>query len=452
MYTIAIDVGSSYIKSVVFALSDEKMLLGKTVPTPSRLPLDNPHCCELDAENLFQLIKSIIDGLTTLFPIQNLLFSTQMHGFVYHVAGAKDRYVSWQDTRSTLPLENGQTAVERMNDLFPPDVFRRCGVRPKPSLGICNLYSLLNGDDFPSRDGELFTLGSYLIWRLTGNNVCHSTNAAPLGLMDVVNHRWDEEILYKAGLSTIRLPKIAERDLEICGTYESSGQILSVYPDFGDQQVCILGSDVAENDVVVNIATACQISRISNCFDPRDYEVRPFFNGQFLNTITDMPSGRHLDVIIRFFREIASTLTGIECSNEEVWLMLNQLDGDVSDGLAMDMSFFSQGRGRGSGSITGIQGNNLCIGGLLAAAYDYMTLAYVENIHRLAGCDEIQRLIFCGSVGRKNFPLLRRVSDITGVHCIRTQHENEVLNGLYRLSVVANGRAQSLEESCAFRL
>ena len=55
-------------------------------------------------------------------------------------------------------------------------------------LFLCNLYALFRQGKL-ERGGEarVYTLGAYLIEKLTGNSVCHITNAAPMGFANILD-------------------------------------------------------------------------------------------------------------------------------------------------------------------------------------------------------------------------------------------------------------------------
>lgn len=50
-----------------------------------------------------------------------------------------------------------------------------------------------------------------------------------------------------------------------------NGRTVSVYPDYGDQQIAVLGSMPEPGDGLINIATAGQVSMVSDVFEPGEY-------------------------------------------------------------------------------------------------------------------------------------------------------------------------------------
>lgn len=71
---------------------------------------------------------------------------------------------------------------------------------------------------------------------------------------------WNRELIGLLGFDDIRLPVIAASDFEICGEGRLDGNSFLLYPDYGDQQVSVLGAMPGRKNAIINIATASQIS------------------------------------------------------------------------------------------------------------------------------------------------------------------------------------------------
>lgn len=446
MNTIGIDIGSTFLKAAVFSLDEGRILARQVLPAPPRLFSPDPLVFELDARLIAAAVRRLAEDAAARFSLDGLLLSTQMHGFVYRAQKrGPDRYVSWQDSRSTKPLGGRESALSRFSRLLTDREWEATGVRPKPSLGVCNLYALLHGEDAPPADGELFTLGSYLIAELTGNNVCHITNAAPLGLVDLPGRRWCAPVMERAGLERVRLPRLAENDCQVCGLAEIGGQRIPVFPDYGDQQVSILGSGATGREAVVNIATASQVSRNTGTFAPGPYEIRPYFEGTYLNTISNMPGGRNLAVLIRFLAGSASAVCGGRITEQTVWKAVRQRverarkREDPAAGLRVDTLFYPTADRLEGGSIAGIRPDNLELGALFCAAYRDMARVYAAHVPLLSGGALPEGLVFSGGASWKNPDLIAAAAAEMGLPYRLSALPNEALGGLYRLSLAACG-------------
>ena len=435
MNTLGIDIGSSYIKAGVISTGKEALIQQTNFPAPHKLPSANPLVYELDAEELYNTIHKIIHTTAASVPLDSILFSTQMHGFVYQTKSRPERYISWQDSRCTSPQKNGISVLDMMKAFISEEEMEVSGVQLKPSLGMCNLYALLQEEDAPPDDGTLFTLGSYLIWRLTGNNICHITNAAPLGLVNVPQKSWNNRVIDALSFSKITFPDIASEEFRPAGYCFAEGQKIPVYPDYGDQQVSIAGACSTPDDAVINIATACQLSRNTHVFIPGSYEVRPYFEQTYINTISNMPGGRNLSVFIRFLKEAVQLFTGKQIEESDMWDIINNTLGPDSGDLKTEMYFYPTNEHLLGGKISHITPNNLHISNLFQAAYEHIAEEYAKNLPLLEEASKIKRLIFSGGVSWKNAQLIDTAARRIELPYKRSPIPDETFNGLYRLSL-----------------
>ncbi len=248
-----IDIGSTNIK---WAVSD-----GRKGKMPFPLPFDcvYPHY-EVDAEEIFSSVAKLIFSLSP----SRVFFSVQMHGYVLLKEGKTvTGYVSWRDERGGV--------------LHPEfSLTEEYGVGMKPNLPRLSLQAQKTDAD------EFCTLGSYLIYRLTGNNVTHITDAASSGFYNVRTGRADPTVY--------RLPQISLK-LEEAGRIENT----AVFTSVGDQQASVLGAVGTDrfDGYILNLGTAGQACCIEDGFVTGEFESRPYFSGT-LCTVTGLPGGRYL--------------------------------------------------------------------------------------------------------------------------------------------------------------
>ena len=303
MRMIALDLGSTFTKAAL--LTSGMVQAERQIPTPAAL-LKNHDRYEIDAEVYFQQVVSLIDGFMDDKPLDGILFSTQMHGYILTDAAMKPiaPYVSWQDK---LGAKHLPTIREFLidEDVFPS------GVPLKGNLAVCSLLARrAEGEEIP--EGAYFhTLGGYIISRLTGLHVCHITNAAPTGLADIQKVCWNEVLLKRTGLFMLRMPDIVD-SIKPVGLYRG----IKVYPDIGDQQVCAFGADLqVEHSLHVNVGTAGLLGALCKGFKVDRCESRPWLEkGCYLRTVSGLLGGRYIQAL----RE---TYSG---SDDEVWAMLTQ--------------------------------------------------------------------------------------------------------------------------------
>ncbi|MCC8191187.1 MAG: hypothetical protein LIP77_11240, partial [Planctomycetes bacterium] len=399
MKYLAIDIGSSFGKCAVLDLQKCRLAASEKRPTPDRLPAANPRHFENDAAAFVNLVAELTEKYTARFAdIQGLLLSTQMHGFVYAVPGRPPTYTSWQDLRCLDAGPDGESYLHRLEQRVPPAEMVHNGVYLKPSLGLCNLYAMLEDQPEVPRDGTLFTLGSFIIAALTGRNACHITNAAPLGLVDIIRREWDRPRLAALGLDRITLPELVRDDFRPCGHCRVHGRELPVFPDWGDQQMAVLGCLAGPRDAIINIATGAQVVLPTDDFRPGPYEIRPFFENGYFRTISNMPAGRGLDVLISPFRQAAAAVAGRAVGMDEIWRAVT--DGFVLDanGITVDMGIYPVSGKLDGGGIAGIRPDNFSLATLFSAAYLDMAATYWHHIQILEPADRIARLVCAGGV------------------------------------------------------
>lgn len=173
MKYIGVDLGSTYIKAVLLDPAEQRIVSQKKYHSPEKLQNPNINKYEVSAVAYVDKIKGLIDEYTQAYPdVEGLIISTQMHGFVYSVPDMEDIYVSWQDMRCLDEMPGkGKSYLAYLGEQISQEDMRKNGVYLKPSLGICNLYVLLDEDSSIPRGGTLYTLGSYIIHALTGMNI-----------------------------------------------------------------------------------------------------------------------------------------------------------------------------------------------------------------------------------------------------------------------------------------
>lgn len=286
MRLLALDLGSSFTKAALIA--DGRVLAERQLPTPEPLCRDTARY-EIDAERYYQQVRGLIDEFLDEGEAQGILFSTQMHGYVLTDAAMTPirPYVSWRDQLGAKHLPEIREMLTD-GDVYPS------GVPLKANLALCALLARrIEGETLPE-GALLHTLGGYMIARLTGQHVCHITNAAPTGLADVRAGCWNEALIRRAGLSALRLPQMAE-DVVSVGTYRGA----VVYPDIGDQQVCAFGAGLAlEHSLHVNIGTAGLLGALCGEFKVQGCESRPWLEkGVYLRTVSGLTGGRHIQAL-----------------------------------------------------------------------------------------------------------------------------------------------------------
>ncbi len=445
MVYIAIDIGSTYIKSSLLDPTTGAIHERRRAAVSQKKQLQSPLRFEVDMGEIFASVKAILDGYTSARDdIAGILLSTQQHGFVYtDPAYPGDTYISWQDARCLEPIdEDGESVLTLLQRMISVEEMHPTGVYLKPALGLCNLYALIRERGGKVTPGaKLYTLGSYLIEKLTGHNVCHITNAAPIGLVDIYRGCWYQALIEKLGFGGIELPRLAT-DLSVCGLYEADGQRIAVYPDTGDVQTSIHGGGATEGDIAVNMATAGQVCMVHKTAsigegDPRYYEIRPHFDGLYCHTISRMPSGRNMDVFVELIGEIGARIYGQTLTHAEIWQRLGDC-GSAEDthGLRVDISTYETPEHLADGAIMHIDRANLTLENLFGAAYADVGRIYAHYIRMMeeAVGQKAARMVFCGGAVRNNERIRVALTRAVGLPGVLSPSSDEVHEGMMKLA------------------
>ena len=408
MRYLALDLGSSWTKTAL--LEDGNVLQERSVPTP--LPKDTTGLrFEIDAEAYFRQVQTELEYYLPQKP-GALLLSTQMHGCVLTDAAFQPLtpYISWRDGM-------GQNRLEDICTLVGKDATAPSGVPLKGNLALCALLSRrMSGDALPVR-ARFCTLGGYVIGRLTGEHVCHMTNAAPTGLVDVQNKRWNQPLLLRAGLDGWQYPRLIH-DLSPGGEWRDA----LVYADLGDQQVCAAGAGLKpEQTLHISLGTAGLIGMLTPQWESGPYENRPYvLPGVYLRTVSGLPGGRHMEGLATLLQEVTRSLTGCHVSRQAVWDLLTQHTQPGAAGNLWDI--LSQPASS-----------------MLGAYYAAFAKAYVEGVQKL--CFSPRELAFSGGAASQN-PSLRKALS-AALECTVVPGDHSIWQGM---AVIAHW---IMKQSCA---
>ncbi|MCR5370783.1 MAG: hypothetical protein K6E83_08760, partial [Clostridium sp.] len=279
----------------------------------------------------------------------------------------------------------------------------------------------------------------------TGRLACHITNAAPTGFADARHCDWNRDLISLTGFSDLVFPELADERTPV-GTYRG----VAVYPDLGDQQCCVLGGLTRpEKDMNVNIGTGAQLCYIRSDYSFGPYECRPYLAGQFLPTITRLPGGRNLEVIMRFLKDTAETVSGMTFSEQSVWEhMRSSAAGARKSALDVSLGFFPETLGNAEGRIDNINDTNFTMAGLCAALYEKTAETYLQYYKKFTQeQDAFERLVFTGGVSRKDPLLTGSISAKIGLEKAVSPFRNEVFAGLYQIALVIDKKADSFDQT-----
>jgi sugar (pentulose or hexulose) kinase len=460
MRFLALDIGSSFIKGAV--LDAEKLTIEHVTRLPSPEPIAGLPAgyFEIDPRLVMSAVHEVLEKVLAQAPdAAGVQFSSQMGGVILadSAGTALTNYISWRDQRTTQQSACDGTYLEVIR--------RRLGEE-----GICNLGQELRAGsplailDWLQNQGFLLpksvplSLGDFVLQQLCEHEVSIVDRTLALGLLDLSRNDWNYDTLSSFGLDALDWPDLG-RAWEPTGIWRRSGREIPCYPPIGDHQAALAGALLQSGELSLNISTGSQISLLTDEFIPGDYQTRPYLDARFLNTITHLPAGRSLDVIV----------TLVNKSWPEI---VKAAEAAPDTDLAVDLAFFEGPLGS-RGNISNISTDNLSVGTLFRAAFRNMAENYATCAARLSpgGRESLasnespngwtklakdsrplfagtwDRIVFSGGLAQK-LPLLRQfiLEQLPGESRLCSSAEDTLL-GLLVISQVISGRAKDLQEA-----
>ena len=231
---------------------------------------------------------------------------------------------------------------------------------------------------------------------------------------------------------------------DVVGHLEHKGQRIPCYAPVGDYQCALAGAMLNPNDLSLNISTGSQVSRITSSLMLGDYQTRPFFDGKFTNTVTHLPAGRALNVLVDLLTELPR-LSGNPVNDPWKWIAAAADASDETD-LEAAISFFPGPCGT-RGTISGIGERNLTVGSLFRAAFENMAANYKACALQIWPEQTWNDIVLSGGLAHK-IPLLRQLI----AHQFKREARlceitEDTLSGLLMMALTFGGTVESMADA-----
>jgi len=428
---LGLDLGSTSIKAAVLDLDSGRVerIVSRPFPAPSS---PRPGWFEIDSEEVARLSRELLTELLEAAPDCNrLLTCGQMGGLVLvdRSGNAQSPYYSWRDQRVLERHSSGQSYLDRLRNRLSEADLTAIGREFRAGSTITLLSWLVDTGRAPANDLFPVTLVDAVLARLCETEpVTEPTQA--LGLLDLATRQWHAPLFEAAGVGRIARSFVGTIH-DVVGVFRTSSGQLDCHPAVGDQQAALVGVGLEEDELSVNCSTGSQVSRIATTFQPGDYQIRPYFDGRLLNTLTQLPAGRSLNVLVDLLTELARG-EGIEL--RKVWeTIANDSAKPPVEELDVDLAFFSGVMGD-HGHIRQITTENLSVGSLFRAAFRNMAENYRVCADRVSAGNPWTRAVLSGGLTNK-LPVLREMITARLETPVRGgQEAEEVFHGLLRLA------------------
>ncbi|MBN2324994.1 MAG: FGGY-family carbohydrate kinase [Spirochaetes bacterium] len=182
------------------------------------------------------------------------------------------------------PLRNGITWVDTRSKTEVEMMKKTCGDKINnisgryPNLYASNSKIMWLREHEPSlfkRTYKYVDVGGYLLYRFTGNGVTSFPSACPMGIVDIKEHRWSEEIMLLLGVQREQFFDLVSPGTVAGGlTAEAAAAVglpegIPVVAGGGDGQCASIGAGVVgEGRASLNLGTAVVSQLCSNKYKP----------------------------------------------------------------------------------------------------------------------------------------------------------------------------------------
>ncbi|MCA9074771.1 MAG: hypothetical protein KDA93_07050 [Planctomycetaceae bacterium] len=430
MRCLGIDIGSTSIKGAVLDL--EQRSVGTPVSSPFPAPIASlpEGWVEIEPQAVCKSVDEVIATLMEQAPYADrLLFSGQMGGLILIDDRAQPltNYISWRDQRTLAGGDSDEPSFDEVRSRWEEAAyFETLGHELQAGSTTTLLHWLHKQERLPSHAMPV-TIADFVIAKLVGHPITmHATHA--IGMLDLSRDVWHREALECIGLQHLRLPELAF-DERAVGTASVVGREFVVHGSYGDQQCALRGAGLKRGELSLNISTGSQVSRRTAAFQPGDYQSRKFFGGDYLDTITHLPAGRSLNVLVDLLTELARA-EGV--SLNDPWKSIQSKVAEVEEtNLEVDLAFFNGPLGD-RGSIMGITTENLNVGHLFHASFRAMADNAFLVSHRFGPADWTA-VVLSGGITQSS-PLLRTLIEQRFSLPIRESAGEETLLGLLEIA------------------
>lgn len=401
---------------------------------------------EIEPTQIIKSIRGLLGSLLAFAPKAcGILISSQMGGVIltYPDGRLASSYLSWRDQRTVQkhPSCSG-SYIDAIYQELGEDEIRKMGNELRAGSPIALLYWLSQHKRL-SLGIEALSLGDYVVRNLCASNKTATDPTLALGLLDLKPRTWNFNAFKALGLQSVVWPELSAV-WKVAGYAEINGSKVPCYPAIGDHQAALAGVRLASLDLSINISTGSQISILTDNFEPGDYQTRPYLDDRYLNTITHLPAGRSLDVLVKLVTELA-VLQGANLGDP--WpIIIQAVNSCTSSELLTQLTFFEGPLGK-MGSITNITTENLTVGALFRSALNDMACNYASCATKLSPDHAWQQIVFSGGIAQK-LPMLRQLI-LEKLPCgMRLcSSAEDTLQGLLEVSLVISGRAENLQDT-----
>jgi sugar (pentulose or hexulose) kinase len=430
---IGVDVGSSSIKGAT--LDTEKGSLGpvRSRPFPDPRPSSSTLNFEIDAALVVDSVRSVIHELIELNGrCDGIVLCAQMGGLIF--VGSKGEilspYYSWRDQRTVEPHPSGHGSYFDVyaSRLSEAD-FAAVGRELRAGSTAALLFWLAERKLLPSGPATPVTLVDAVVANLCGS-ACATDPTEALGMMNLETRDWHAPLYNAAAAGKCPRSKL-QPFTQSCGVFRCGSLEIPCYPAVGDQQAALRGVGLREGELSINSSTGSQVSLVTSTLQLGDYQTRPFFGTDYLNTVTHLPAGRSLNVLMDLLQELPKA-EGLALRDSWDYVAKKAAEAPPEE-LDVDLAFFAGPLGD-RGEITNIRTDNLTVGSVFRAAFRAMAENYKVCARRLSASEDWNAVLLSGGLPQKIRVLRDMIAGKFTAPCRDSRESEETLMGLLSMA------------------
>jgi sugar (pentulose or hexulose) kinase len=271
------------------------------------------------------------------------------------------------------------------------------------------------------------------------------TNAMSHGLLNMETLDWHHDVIARLGLDQLSWPPIRAYG-EVAGWLPTDTRPVPCYTPVGDAQCALVGALLQEGELSLNISTGSQASLLKPRLEFGDYTTRPFFDNRYLATITHIPAGHALALLVKLFSELA---VAEDLKLADPWPYISQAAARVGPTrVRANIAFFYSACGD-QGEFTHLREEELTVGHLFRAAFQNMADNYYACAERLSPGRAWRSLVFSGGLVQKMDVLRAIICDKFQVDYRLSPSAEDTLVGLLALALAFTGRAGSVAQAAS---
>jgi len=444
---VGIDIGTSFIKGAILNIRGAELEHIRRVPFPAPISSLDPLKYEIDPVRILNIVRDLVTDLVNLTEeCEGIAMCAQMHSMVLmnDRGEVRSNCLGWRDQRALAPHPSGSGSYyEVLQQRITGEQRRDLGNELPVGSPLCFLFQMSELDLL--EPGTIpVSLPDFVLASLCGTEPSvEITNAMAYELINLRTLQWHADVIQQLGLEKMSWP-VLRRSGDIVGFIQIGERRVPCYTPVGDYQCALVGAMLTDHELSLNISTGSQVSRLTSSLELGDYQTRPFFDGRFTNTLSHLPAGRSLNILVDLLEEIARN-SGIALENSWAYIAQAAAAVDRTD-LSAKLTFF-RGPCGNRGAITNISETNFNVGTLFRAAFENMAENYYSCALRIWPDRSWSNIVFSGGLADK-LPLLRHIiEDRFQTKARLSPVAEDTMFGLLALATSFAREARSVEEA-----